>query len=231
MRVAVTAALTALVLAVPVVGGSGPSPAVVDDDARLLSSGEFAGLSAPVPPGPSSTGPVPVGTAPPVPGPAPSAPVAPEPGEAPAPEAAAVPGTTVAVPAPAVAAAAPAPAGGVAQVLALVNTEREDAGCGPLAIDARLVEVAQAHSEDMRDRDYFDHLDLDGLDPFARADRAGVPAVAENIARGQVDAAHAMTSWMDSPGHRANILNCRLTRLGVGIAQGGGGPWWTQLFG
>ncbi|MCW2578792.1 MAG: hypothetical protein JWR82_393 [Blastococcus sp.] len=240
MRVAVTAVLTAVVLAVPVVGGSGSSPAVVGSDPRLLSSGELAGVSAAVPPEPPATGSVPGGTAPPAPDPAPAVPVAPRPVEVPAPEAAAVPETTVAVPAPAVAAAEPAPAaaaaapapdGGVAQVLALVNTQREAAGCGPLAIDAGLVGVAQAHSEDMRDREFFDHVNLEGLDPFDRADRAGVPALAENIARGQVDAADAMTSWMDSPGHRANIVDCRLTRLGVGVAQGGGGPWWTQLFG
>ena len=54
---------------------------------------------------------------------------------------------------------------------------------------------------------------------------------AENIARGQQDAAEVMESWMTSAGHRANILNCSLTRLGVGVAQGSGGPWWTQLFG
>jgi uncharacterized protein YkwD len=81
----------------------------------------------------------------------------------------------------------------------------------------------------MRDRGFFDHVNLDGLDPFDRADRAGVDARAENIARGEPDAVAVMEFWMDSPGHRANILDCGLTRLGVGIAEGGG-PWWTQLF-
>jgi uncharacterized protein YkwD len=248
LSVAATAVLTALVLAVPVVGGSAFSPAVVDRDARLVSPGEDAGLSAARSPEPSTTGSVPGGTdlpvpdpLPPVPDPAPSTPVAPElvevpattpaPAPAPAPEAAVVPEATAAAPAPAVAAAAPAADDPAAHVLALVNAERAAAGCGPLSADGRLAGVARAHSEDMRDRGFFDHVNLDGLDPFDRADRAGARALAENIAQGQRDAADVMTSWMNSPGHRANILDCRLTRLGVGVAQGGGGPWWTQLFG
>jgi len=56
-------------------------------------------------------------------------------------------------------------------------------------------------------------------------------ARAENIAYGQPNPAAVMDAWMDSSGHRANILNCELTALGVGIAEGPGGPWWTQLFG
>ncbi len=116
-------------------------------------------------------------------------------------------------------------------MLALVNAERAAAGCGALSADGGLASVARAHSEDMRDRGFFDHVNPDRLDPFERADRAGVTARAENIARGQQSAAEVMNSWMTSPGHRANILNCSLTRLGVGIAEGSGGPWWTQLFG
>jgi uncharacterized protein YkwD len=116
-------------------------------------------------------------------------------------------------------------------VVALVNAERAAAGCGPVSADGGLASVARAHSQDMRDRGFFDHVNRERLDPFDRADRAGVSARAENIARGQQGAAEVMYSWMDSPGHRANILNCELTRLGVGIAEGVGGPWWTQLFG
>ncbi|OMQ16135.1 hypothetical protein A7K94_0204580 [Modestobacter sp. VKM Ac-2676] len=84
----------------------------------------------------------------------------------------------------------------------------------------------------MRDRDFFSHVDPDGRDPFARARAAGIQSArAENIAYGQPDAAAVMTAWMASPGHRANILNCDLRTLGVGVAAGSGGPWWTQLFG
>ena len=82
----------------------------------------------------------------------------------------------------------------------------------------------------MRDRGFFDHVNLAGLEPVRPGRRGGLSARAENIARGQADAAAVMDAWMDSAGHRANILDCSLTRLGVGIADGGGGPWWTQLF-
>jgi uncharacterized protein YkwD len=125
-----------------------------------------------------------------------------------------------------------APAGGEAeaQVLALVNTQRAAVGCRAVTADDELAAVARAHSEDMRDRGFFGHVNPDGLGPFDRAERAGVTARAENIAQGQPDAAAVMDAWMKSSGHRANILNCGLTRLGVGVAEGGGGPWWTQLF-
>jgi uncharacterized protein YkwD len=137
----------------------------------------------------------------------------------------------VAEPAPAPAAATvPADPSNEDQVLALVNVQRAAAGCGTLAADPALAAVARAHSADMRDRSFFDHVDPDGLDPFDRAARAGVVAHAENIAHGQPDPAAVMQAWMHSAGHRANILDCDLTRLGVGVAQGAGGPWWTQLF-
>jgi uncharacterized protein YkwD len=116
-------------------------------------------------------------------------------------------------------------------VLALVNAERATAGCAPLSTDPGLAAVARAHSADMRDRHFFSHDNPDGLDPFERAAAAGLQASAENIAAGQPDAAAVMADWMDSSGHRRNILNCDLHTLGVGVAQGAGGPWWTQLFG
>ncbi|MEU7074943.1 CAP domain-containing protein, partial [Streptomyces narbonensis] len=79
---------------------------------------------------------------------------------------------------------------------------------------------------------FFDHTDPDGDTPWARAEQAGVTGLAgENIARGQADAAAVMESWMNSDGHRANILNCDFTTLGVGVHFGDGGPWWTQDFG
>jgi uncharacterized protein YkwD len=189
---------------------------------------------------PSATAPLPDTTAPAAPDPATTAPDASEPAPAPTPTAEAAPAPESATapepapapaPAPAAAAAPPASGGAEDQVLALVNAERAAAGCGPVSADGGLASVARAHSADMRDRGFFDHVNPDGLDPFDRADRGGVSARAENIAWGQQDAAEVMDSWMNSAGHRANILNCGLTRLGVGIAQGGGGPWWTQLFG
>jgi uncharacterized protein YkwD len=193
--------------------------------------------SAAAAPAPAAA-PVPTPEPAPEPEPAPveEAPVAEasRPAPAPAPAPAAAPAAPKApAPAPAAPAPAAAPAGSdrAAQVLALVNQERAAAGCRPVSADGGLAGVAAAHSADMRDRGYFDHVNLAGLSPFDRADAAGVSARAENIARGQADPAAVMTSWMNSPGHRANILDCSLTRLGVGIADGGGGPWWTQLFG
>jgi len=139
------------------------------------------------------------------------------------------PAEAPAPPAAAPASAAPGPEG---EVLALVNVERAAAGCGALSADEGLASVARAHSADMRDRDYFSHVDPDGLDPFARARAAGISSArAENIAYGQPDAAAVMADWMESPGHRQNILDCGLRTLGVGVATGPGGPWWTQLFG
>ncbi|MBM7805880.1 uncharacterized protein YkwD [Geodermatophilus bullaregiensis] len=117
-------------------------------------------------------------------------------------------------------------------VLELVNQARATGGCAPVVADAGLAAVARAHSADMRDRGYFSHTSPDGLSPFDRAEAAGIDhARAENIAQGQPDAAAVMAAWMDSAGHRANILDCSLTTLGVGVAEGPGGPWWTQLFG
>jgi uncharacterized protein YkwD len=159
-----------------------------------------------------------------------SAEPAPAPASVPAPAPAPVP-----APAPAPAPAsppAPAAPGAEGQVLALANAERAAAGCAPLVADSALAAVARAHSADMRDRDFFAHTNPDGVDPFARARAAGIDyARAENIAQGQPDAAAVMAAWMGSAGHRENILNCDLSTLGVGVATGSGGPWWTQLFG
>lgn len=135
-------------------------------------------------------------------------------------------------PAPVARAAVPADPTAEAAVLALVNEARVDAGCGALTADPALAAVARAHSADMRDRDYFSHTSPEGLSPFDRAEQAGIDySRAENIAFGQADATAVMEAWLKSPGHRANILDCQLTKLGVGVAEGPGGPWWTQLFG
>ncbi|GAA3763419.1 CAP domain-containing protein [Streptomyces tremellae] len=119
-----------------------------------------------------------------------------------------------------------------AQVLALVNQERAKAGCSPLGDDSSLDSLAQDFSDEMAARGFFDHTDPDGRTPWDRADAAGVQKLGgENIARGQADAQAVMDAWMNSEGHRANILNCDYTRLGVGVHEGPGGPWWTQDFG
>ncbi|MBA5223211.1 CAP domain-containing protein [Streptomyces griseoaurantiacus] len=119
-----------------------------------------------------------------------------------------------------------------AQVLALVNEERANAGCRPVAANSALRDLAADFSEDMAARSFFDHTDPSGNDPWDRAEAAGVSGLGgENIARGQATAQAVMDSWMNSPGHRANILNCDFKTLGVGVHFAEGGPWWTQDFG
>ncbi|WNM30460.1 sigma-70 family RNA polymerase sigma factor [Streptomyces sp. Li-HN-5-11] len=129
--------------------------------------------------------------------------------------------------------AQPAPAGTVAQVVALVNRERSAAGCAPLTEDAELDSAARGQSDDMAARDFFDHTNPDGAGPGERITAAGYrwSAYGENIAKGQQTPESVMTSWMNSPGHRANILNCAFKNIGVGVHKGSGGPWWTQDFG
>ncbi|MEU8845322.1 sigma-70 family RNA polymerase sigma factor [Streptomyces sp. NPDC048564] len=126
-----------------------------------------------------------------------------------------------------------APSGAVAQVVALVNKERSAAGCGPLSEDSKLNQAALRHSEDMDARDFFDHTNPDGADPGQRVTAAGYTwsTYGENIAQGQQTPEAVMESWMNSPGHRANILNCSFKDIGVGIHRASGGPWWTQVFG
>ncbi|WP_340376011.1 CAP domain-containing protein [Streptomyces sp. SS7] len=119
-----------------------------------------------------------------------------------------------------------------AEVLALVNEERAKVGCSALSANSALSELAERFSDDMAARGFFDHTDPDGKTPWDRAEAAGISSLGgENIARGQADAAAVMEAWMNSPGHKANILNCDFKTLGVGVHFGSGGPWWTQDFG
>lgn len=120
------------------------------------------------------------------------------------------------------------------QVLALVNDERARAGCGSLSTSSALQRAAQGHSADMAANDYFSHDSQDGRTFADRIRAAGYTggAIAENIAAGQSTASSVVKSWMNSSGHRANILNCSYRYLGVGYAKGGSyGSYWTQDFG
>ncbi|GHH96138.1 CAP domain-containing protein [Streptomyces capillispiralis] len=126
----------------------------------------------------------------------------------------------------------PAESAAGAEVLRLVNEERAKVGCSPVAANSALTDLATAFSDDMAARGFFDHTDPDGDTPWDRAKAAGIGNLGgENIARGQGDAEAVMQAWMDSPGHKANILNCDFKTLGVGVHMGPGGPWWTQNFG
>jgi uncharacterized protein YkwD len=116
------------------------------------------------------------------------------------------------------------------EVVALVNEARDLAGCEPLTVDERVVEAAQKHSTDMAERDYFSHTTPDGVDFAQRMRTEGYPSPGgENIAKGQRSAKQVMNSWMNSDGHRRNILNCGFTTIGVGLDTRGW--YWTQNFG
>ncbi|HEY0432465.1 MAG TPA: CAP domain-containing protein, partial [Chitinophagaceae bacterium] len=104
----------------------------------------------------------------------------------------------------------------------LVNEERAKQGLRPLAPDPELTNVARAHSQDMFARGYFAHISPEGKSPFDRMDQAHVQynTAGENLAL-----AHSLTiahnGLMNSPGHRANILNPAFGRVGIGILDGG----------
>ncbi|WP_030213697.1 sigma-70 family RNA polymerase sigma factor [Streptomyces bikiniensis] len=119
------------------------------------------------------------------------------------------------------------------QVIALVNAERAKEGCGAVTGNSLLARAAQGHSDDMAARDFFDHTNPDGAGPGERVTATGYgwSTYGENIAMGQRTAEQVMEAWMNSPGHRANILNCSFKELGVGLHTGDGGPYWTQVFG
>lgn len=120
-----------------------------------------------------------------------------------------------------------------AQVVQLVNAERAKRGLPPLAVHPGVTQVARAKSQDMRDRQYFSHTSPTYGSPFQMLKTFGITyrAAGENIAAGQPSPAAVMQGWMNSPGHRENILNPQYTHIGVGLAQGGSyRTYWTQLF-
>jgi uncharacterized YkwD family protein len=117
-------------------------------------------------------------------------------------------------------------------ILKQVNVERAKAGLSALQIDFRLVQTARAKSLDMIQGGYFDHQSPTLGSPFDQMRKAGITYryAGENIA-GNSSAAGAMVSWMNSSGHRANILNPNYTRIGIGVVSGGPyGKMLTQQF-
>jgi uncharacterized protein YkwD len=121
------------------------------------------------------------------------------------------------------------------QVVALTNAQRQAHGCPALRIDDRLTAAARAHSTDMVQQGYFDHVSPNGSTFVNREIKAGYPQrgpSAENIAWGYRTPQDVVTGWMNSPGHRENILNCSSIAVGVGLAYTqGGSAYWTQDFG
>ena len=119
------------------------------------------------------------------------------------------------------------------EVLALVNSVRAENGLNALSWAEDVANVARAHSSDMINRSFFSHTNPDGLSPFDRLRNSGISCgtAAENIAYGQRSASEVMNSWMNSSGHRANILNKNVTEIGVGAIKNKNGTiYWTQMF-
>jgi len=167
----------------------------------------------------------------------PAAPAKPAPTKPAAPAAPAKPAPTT--PAAPAAPAKPAPAAPAAlgsyeqQVVDLVNKERAAAGLPALKVNTKLAAVAEKKAEDLRDNHYFDHQSPVYGSPFDMMKQFGISytAAGENIAKGQRTPAEVMKGWMNSPGHRANILNPNFTEIGVGyVTDSNGTTYWVQHF-
>jgi len=131
------------------------------------------------------------------------------------------------------------------EILRLTNQARASPrSCGgrkfgpaqPLAWDEKLAEASLAHSRDMANRNYLDHIGKDGSDPGARASRQGYPwlEVGENVAGGQCSALRVVNGWLGSPHHCANLMNGRFVNMGAAYAvnpRSDTGIAWTQMFG
>ncbi|CAN7245549.1 CAP domain-containing protein [Peribacillus frigoritolerans] len=119
------------------------------------------------------------------------------------------------------------------QVLSLVNEERAKSGLPSLKMDTAISKVAILKSEDMRDSNYFNHTSPSYGSPFEMMKSFGISYryAGENIAAGQPSADAVMKSWMNSPGHKENILNKNYTHIGIGHVTGGKyAHYWTQQF-
>jgi uncharacterized protein YkwD len=112
----------------------------------------------------------------------------------------------------------------------LVNEHRESEGLSALEWHPEIAGVALAHTEDMRDREFFAHDNPDGESPFDRLSAAGISysRAGENIAAGQQTGQAVLDAWLGSPGHRANIENEAYTHHGVGYVEDG--HYWTHVF-
>jgi uncharacterized YkwD family protein len=116
------------------------------------------------------------------------------------------------------------------KVVELTNAEREKQGLKPLQLDEELSKVAKEKSKDMQSKNYFDHNSPTYGSPFDMMKKFGVEysTAGENIAKGQASPEEVVQAWMNSEGHRKNIMNSSFTHIGVGhVAEGN---YWTQMF-
>ncbi|NMS90275.1 sporulation protein [Clostridioides difficile] len=119
------------------------------------------------------------------------------------------------------------------EVVDLVNIERAKAGLNPLTLDSSVSNVATKKSQDMIDNNYFSHNSPTYGSPFDMLKKFGISykTAGENIAMGQKTPKEVVNAWMNSEGHRKNILNPNFSKIGVGVAQKSGGSlYWTQIF-
>jgi uncharacterized protein YkwD len=130
---------------------------------------------------------------------------------------------------------APSNSGVLKRILDLTNMERGKVGLPPLTFNSKLTAAAQKHSQSMAMQDFFDHRQMVER---VRAEGYQYSLVGENISAGNSTPEAAMQSWMNSSGHRANILNSGFRELGVGyyVLENDQGSvnykhYWTQVFG
>ncbi len=118
------------------------------------------------------------------------------------------------------------------QILKLVNEERTAAGLSSLTLDSSLNSAASLKAQDMADNNYFSHTSPTYGTPFQMLNYLGISykSAGENIAKGQKSAEAVMTAWMNSEGHKANILSSNYGKLGVGYVNQNGTAYWVQIF-
>ncbi|KRQ87144.1 Chlorophenol reductase precursor [Caloramator mitchellensis] len=119
------------------------------------------------------------------------------------------------------------------EVVRLVNIERAKVGLPALKENWQLSRIARYKSQDMINKNYFSHISPTYGSPFQMIESFGIKfsAAGENIAMGQRTPQEVMNAWMNSPGHRSNILNPTYTQIGVGLAKDKAGRcYWTQMF-
>ncbi len=144
----------------------------------------------------------------------------------------------------ALAAPSPAAADPAQSVLASVNAVRAKAGCGPLKVNASLTAAARLHAGNMAEKNFFSHNGKDGKSFASRIRNEGYryAQAAENIAAGHPTPDRAVQAWLDSPGHRRNIMNCKFRDTGIAMVyqpddkplrgkSAGLRYYWVQVFG
>jgi uncharacterized YkwD family protein len=119
------------------------------------------------------------------------------------------------------------------EVIRLVNIQRVNNGLPKFSANWQLSRIARYKSQDMINKNYFSHISPTYGSPFNMMENFGLKfsAAGENIAMGQQTPSSVVNAWMNSPGHRANILNPSYTQIGVGLAKNSNGTcYWTQMF-